>query len=69
MIRNDGIDGELVWVTGGPESDEPALVLEVEGDKYWVRLVTVDGNMVTQTRYDKLRQALAAFIEALPLDA
>lgn len=69
MIRNGDIDGELVWVTGGLDSQEPALILEVEKDKYWVKLVTIDGNLVTQTRYDKLRQALVAFTEALPLDA
>jgi hypothetical protein len=67
-LRKD-IDGDLVWVT---KIGEAALVLEEDYSdlsKFWVKLLTPEGNVATQTRYDTLRLALAAFIEALPINA
>lgn len=64
-LRGD-IDGDLIWVT---KVGDPALVLEedyVDITKFWVKLLTSDGKLVTQTRYDTLKQALLAFVENLP---
>lgn len=66
MLRNDIDAVTLAWVSN---EHGPALILEEFQSKYWVKLITEDNNLVTQTRYDTLRQALTAYIEALPLDA
>jgi hypothetical protein len=62
MFRDD-IDGLLVWVA---KEGDPAIILEADNDKYWVRLVNTDGDIVTQTRYDSVKQALHAFAELMP---
>lgn len=67
-LRSD-IDGDLVWVT---QEGDPALILEedyADCTRFWVRLRSPDGDMVTQVRYDSLRDALKAFMQGLPEDA
>lgn len=64
-LRSD-IDGDLVWVT---QEGEPALVLQEDHNditRFWVKLISPSGSMVTQVRYDNLREALEAFIRGLP---
>jgi hypothetical protein len=62
MFRDD-IDGLLVWVA---KDGDPAIVFDRWGAGYVVVLQSVNGNMVTQTRYDNAKQALHAFAEMLP---
>ena len=70
MLCTNEVDGDLVWITGGPESKNPALVLEQASEGgYWVRLITHEGVMITQTKYDTLSAALEAFRDNLPSNA
>jgi hypothetical protein len=66
MFRDD-IDGLLVWVA---KEGDPAIVFDywsVDPEpSYVVMLQSVNGNMVTQTRYDDAKQALRAFAELMP---
>ena len=72
MLRDDIDAVTLAW-TDKWES-ETAITLEAEMvdnkyAKYWVRIISIDGNIATQTRYDSLHQALLKYVEALPPNA